>query len=229
MPAAVRLDTMRDGARARSDRTDTGFVSDSELNGYINKALLRIYRDLARTGGGRELYATSASFSTVASTESYSFATITGASDDILYVLGVDAQLTSDWRSLRPYTFTGRNRAATVSGWGLLDRPRYAVVGRQIRFIPAPSGVISCRLWYVPEPTALSADGDTITNNFGIDEFIELDAAIQVLAKEESDVSQLLVLRNEIRRQILTDARALDTGFPKQIQDIGRLDEDLWL
>ncbi|NIV38907.1 MAG: hypothetical protein GWN58_58665 [Anaerolineae bacterium] len=227
MPSTVMLSTLRTNALARADVPSATLVSDTELNGYINQAHRRIYRSIA-SGDGRDQFATSVSFSVSSGTDTYSFATVTGSTDDVMYVHGVDAQIDGNkWRTLRQYRFFDRNNRQDVGGWSLLDRPQYAIVGRQIRFLPDPSGSYTCRMWYTPEPAVLSSDSDTLTDHFGLSEYVELDAAIQVRAKEEADFRQLLALRENVRKQILEDARP-DADFPKRIRDVTRHDEDIW-
>ena len=231
MPAAVQLQTLRANVLDRADKPANTLVPDAEANNYINKAHRRIHRVLAGMAGGREQFTIFSQFNTVAGTDIYSFATVTGATDNILYINGIDAEYEGNtFRPVLPYTFIQRNRSQDRLGWGFYDRARYALVGRNIRFIPSPNAVHSVRVWYIPEPSLMVTDTDTLIDYFGLDEYVELDAAIQILSKEESDISTLLALREDIKSQILSDATTIDAGLPKTVQDVEHLNHDhlLW-
>ena len=78
----------------------------------------------------------------------------------------------------------------------------------------------SYRLWYVPTATTLTAGSDTVTLGNGWESYIELDAAIRMLNKEESDISALMALKEGVKARITTVAKNRDVSMPQVITDI---------
>jgi hypothetical protein len=228
MSTSVTLTNLQARARQRADKENSTFVGDTELTSYLNHSIRKVHAEVCK-GPGRDHHATSATWSTTASTASYSFDTVTGGggSDDVYQVLGVEAKLggLTVYVPLDRFHWRNRNRDSTWGGW---VRPRYAVVGRTIRFSPVPDAATDMQTWYITHPTPLSGGSDTYSSVMGWDEYVELDAAMQILAKEESDLSAMMLLRDEALRRVLANAE-VDTSTPLQWRDAEtEQDLDLW-
>jgi hypothetical protein len=90
-----------------------------------------------------------------------------------------------------------------------------------IEIIPGNSnGISNLRVWYYPNPKYLTSDSDTIDGRSGWEEWVVLDAATKLLAKEESDTSQLERQASRIWTRILTVAANRDAGQAKRITDV---------
>ena len=77
---------------------------------------------------------------------------------------------------------------------------------------------------YAPEATVLTAGSDTVNYPNGWEAFIVLDAAIQCLAKEESDTRTLAAERAAIVRQIELAKESRDLATPMRVVDTSNLD-----
>lgn len=199
------------------------FVEDAELLVYINSSIAELHDLLVATYS--DYYIESYEFSTVAGTDAYDLPAA-------FYKLkGVDALLSgSDYYSIRPFNFNERNLNQSGT-WGILGAPalRYRLIGDQVKFSPAPNGVYSMKLWYVPTATALAVDADIFPdlNNFA--EYVIVDVAMKMLAKEESDVTVLSALKMDLRKRIENMAQNRDAEQPESISDIYADNDDFWI
>ena len=67
----VALNTLRDEARQRADQVNTTFVTDSELNGYLNNSWSELY-DILVSKYHDDYFLTSTSITVTSGTSSYS-------------------------------------------------------------------------------------------------------------------------------------------------------------
>jgi hypothetical protein len=107
---------------------------------------------------------------------------------------------------------------------------RYRLQGSNIVFEPSPSNNLSIRLTYVPRFTDLSSDTDTFDGINGWEDYVIIDAAIKMLAKEESDVSTLYQMKRDIKTRIEEMSRFRDAAQVDTITDVqdGYYDEWRW-
>lgn len=220
----VTLAQLRTRARQRADQENSEFISDSELNGYINASIAELHDLLVSAYGEDYFLATPQAISTVAGTADYSL------SSDFYKLKGVDCRLNNnEWFSLRPFNFNERNRNQDVT-WGLIGGPdiRYRIMGSKIKFSPTPNGVFSVQIWYVPTATTLSLDSDTLNDINGFSEYVIVDAAIKMLLKEESDVSVLLAQKEQLKRRLEIMAENRDAGQPESVSDVYAENNEFW-
>jgi hypothetical protein len=220
---SVTLLELKTRARERADMTNSTFIEEEELTGYINSSIAELY-DLLVAAYGSEYFL-----------ESYDFATVNNQADYALpanfyKMKGVDTQLNSDtWFSVRPFNFNERNRNQDIV-WGLIGGPsiRYRILGSNIRFSPLPSGPFNVRLWYVPLSTKLVADSDIFDDLNQFSEYVITDAAIKMMQKEESDVSVLVSQKMDLRKRIENMSADRDAGQPESISDIYAENNEYW-
>jgi hypothetical protein len=219
--ASVTLLSFRNQIRQRANMVNSTFVSDSELNGYINNSIAELY-DILVQKYGNEYYATSSTFNLVSGTESYSLPAT------FFKMLGVDLLLAgNDYATLKPHMFSERNKYRQT----ILRGPyggsflRYRIQDNLIFFSPIPSTTDQIRLWFVPRPTTLSADGDTYDDINGWGEYIIVDGSIKCLQKEESDVSALMMQKQALVKRVEEAAGNRDAGFSYRIADTRK---DYW-
>lgn len=229
--AAIRL-----SAKQRADRVNSQFVTDSEWNGYINKAMFELY-DLLVTNYEDYFLATPVQFVADGSTFLYPLPngsnTFTNAltnatfTPKALYKLsGVDLALNNAanaYVTVNKFNFADRNRfvypntASTIYG---VFNLQYRMMGSNIEFIPTPSGNQKIRLWYIPRLSELLLDTDT--TDIGISGWIEyviVRAAKYALDKEESDSTVLTQELAMLNSRIVEAASNRDAGMPDKISD----------
>jgi hypothetical protein len=219
--ATITLAQLRTEARERADMQNNNFVKDSELNNYINNSISELH-DLLIQAYESDYYINEVEFTTTSQQDSYDLSTV--ISDDNFYKLrGVDAKLNnSEWFTLQPFTFNERNRRQNFGAWRYLgiSNVRYRLVGNTIRFTPVPDDNIPVRLWYIPTAQVLTNDTDTLRDLNNFSEYIIVDAAIKMLAKEESDTTQLERTKAQLKRRIEEAANNRDAGMGDSVSDV---------
>lgn len=197
---STTLTELQTRARQRADMVSSAFISDAELTTYINQGLFELY-DLV-VAAFEDYFTTSTTF-TISSGNAYtlpaSFYKLRGLDYQTDSVVGV-------YVPLRQYNFLNRNTRNTAPYYMTGGTAReFRIMGDQILFIPEDGAAGNYRLWYVPTVVELSSGSDTIPNSlskFGWDEYIVLYAAERMLAKEESDTSDVIRQRAEIAARI---------------------------
>lgn len=211
------VDTAIDLADMRYSKfVDQSDTTDSELLRYLNIA----YRDFYNTvlQANNQYFTTNATINVVGGQDEYNLPS------DFYKLDGVDLQVSADGRylTLRPFMFAERNKfraglAFTNSPYGQVFK--YLLVGNKIRFLPLPSMNSTVQLWYTPNPTKITSLSQNIEVMVGGDEYISLVVAMAMLAKEESDTSQLNAKRLEVLQQLKNVLQTRDNGAPEYITD----------
>lgn len=222
MSKTVTLSSIRTQARQRADMVNSSFVTDSELNGYINNSAAELY-DLLVQKFGNDYYLSTSNITADGTNDQFSLPT------DFYKLVGVEIQVTgNDWITLRPFMFQERNRYSTAISrtiYGVTDI-RYRVQGSNMRFAPIPTANQVFRLWYVPVITTLVSDSDTLDGVNGYEEYVIVDAAIKCLQKEETDCSVLLTQKQALIKRVEEAAENRDSGGGDRISDVRRTDYD---
>lgn len=229
MSRNVTLAALRSQARQRADQENSNFISDSELDSYINASTAEL-RDIIVSAYGGDYNLENVTFATTGSTESYDLPS------DFYKLRGVDVNDTTNlsatdgWHVLKPFTFEERNDGDI--NWsrrsGFLDFSRYRLVGNQIRFSPIPQTERAVRLWYISVSPVLTGSAETVDGVNGFEEYIVVDSAIKMMQKEESDVSVLLGQKAQLLRRIEEMAANRDVGSPDRITDVHYDPYQLW-
>lgn len=207
--ASVTLTTLLTRVRERADMAGSSFVADARLADWINEANQRLY-GMVVDALGEEYYSSSQSFTTVAEQADYALPS------GFYKLLGVDLDYHGVMRALKRYERPERNTFRELRPEAL---PRYALVGSNLRLYPAPTGGLSGAILYVPECATLVNAGDTVSYPNGWEKFIVIDAAVQALLKEESDVRALVAERGRIEQEIRDAKEARDMATPKRVID----------
>lgn len=209
--ATVTLSELRTRARTRANMENSEFVSDTELNQFINDSLAELDDLLIASFGNDYRVSSTSPANTVAGTTSYALPSA------FYKLLGVDVRSSSGdrWTSLRPFNFNERNRDTDDT----LQALRYRLSGSNFILSQDP-GVISYRLWYIPVLTPLTVDGSTYTDTQNFAEYAVVDAAIKCMEKEESDTTDLRNDKAALKRRIEEMAQNRDAGQPSSISDI---------
>lgn len=158
----MNLGQLRIAARQRADMVNSTFVTEDELNSYINASYFELY-DLLVQKYGDDYYVEQYSFQLQGNQTRYDLP------DNFFKLLGVDLAISSGpdgYVSLRPFTLAERNRYSTanVQTWIGVTNLRYRLSGNKIWFTPSPNMGQTIRLWYVPRLREL-VDVPTVTVN----------------------------------------------------------------
>lgn len=212
---SITLAQLKTQARDRADMTNSLFIGDDELVNYINSSIAELH-DLLIGAYDSDYYMTEYNFSTVANTSNYALPA------SFYKLRGVDKLDGGEYVSLRPFNFNERNSKYNDN----LDQYRYRLIGNNISFYPAPSGVDQIKLWYTPVATKLVLDADVLSDLNQYAEYVIVDAAIKMAQKEESDVSVLMAQKADIRKRIENMASNRDSGSSDAVSDIYAANDD---
>lgn len=214
----VSLTQLISRVRERTDTVGSSFVSDSAITDWINEAHSKLHGMLV------EAFAEEYSFKVE------DFTTVAGQTDYpvtcCFYKLyGVDLDLGGRILSLKPFNRNERNFHRNMRSSSV---PGYRLSGNVLRIFPAPQPGLTGQISYAAEATLLSSGSDTVKYPNGWERFIVLDAAIQVLIKEESETSALVRERELIRTEIekAKELRTLDGPYRVVDMDIVDFNQD---
>ena len=216
---SITLSQLRTESRERADMEHSTFVSDSELNSYINNSISELHDLLIQAYDG-DYYIEEATFTTTASTSSYSLSSIITAGD--FYKLrGIDAKIIDNsWKTLNPFNFNDRNKYQNSEGCLGLYLLKYRLVGENLVFTPTPDADTEVKVWYVPIAQTLTLDTDSYDDLNNFSEYVIVDAAIKMLQKEESDVSILVSQKKALYNRIEQAANNRDVGQGDSVSDV---------
>lgn len=215
--AAVTLSTLRTRVRERADMSTAGFIADSatSIDAFINEGVQRLHEKLVEAYG-EEYISSSASLTCTGS------ASDVALPSDFMKLYGVDMPISGTRRALRPYMRAERN-AYREGGVTWQTVPRYSLVGAYIRFLPIPPAC-TATIYYAPSATLLVNTSDTVNFPNGWERYVVLYAAIQCLAKEESDTRDLRteMQREEAALESIKESR--DAAYPRSVVDLDLAD-----
>jgi len=231
------LSQIRLQAQQRADRVNSNFLTKSEWNQNINKAMFELY-DLLITV--YEDYYVAPPIQFVSDGVTYLYPLPNGSNTFLnalnlnetvtpppyYKLLGVDLAIqnvTNGYATVNKFNFIDRNRfvypntASTIYG---VFNLQYRVMGSNLEFIPTPSANQGIRLWYIPRLAELLQDTDTTTTGIsGWIEYVIVRAAKYALDKEESDTSKLTEELVFLKGRIEETAANRDAGIPDKISD----------
>lgn len=190
MPLQTLLQ-LRTRARQESDQVNSLFCSDAEVNSYIRTAYQDLYGQIVQAFGCDYFTQTpTAGYTFTTDGINQLFALPTSGGEQLMFkLLGVDVAVASgvtQYISLKPFAFADRNRAAFPN-------------------TQVPQAGQTIRLLYIPFPTLPVLDIDVIDGVNGWEEFIVIDVAMKMMAKEESDVSVLMGRRRMMEERLASE------------------------
>ena len=216
----VTLADLTTRVRERADMVGSSFVSDSTIYVWITEAHQKLHGMLVDALGEEYKY------------EIASFVTATGQIDFAVpccfYKLyGVDMEINGEVVALKPFNRAERNRYRNLDGSSSIA-PMYSLSGNNLKLFPVPPAGLSGEVIYAPEATRLTLATDEVAYPNGWERFIVIDAAIQVLLKEESSVTALVAERDLIIREIKEAKENRDLANPKRVVDVFDTENILW-
>ena len=208
--------TLRTGARQRADMEDTTFVSDAELNTWIEDARSELH-DLLVTQY-EDFYANIDTITLVNGQENYALPTDYYKTLAMFYISG-GLRYELERFNLHELADYANDRVPLLaSGEHLL----YRIIGNEVYFEPKPADASTVEHWYVPHVTALTDDVTTLALPIvpGWQECIEVAVAIEMKSKEEADTSYLERKLAQLRQRIVNSAAVRDAGKPQRVRDV---------
>ena len=188
MPRTATLAEMRSQVRRETDQEQSTFVSDAEINRWLNQGIAEVWRLLVNADPNRGLVSTT--IATTTGTTEYALPS------GFMAIRGLDYPL-GDGRycDVQPYAFTERNQLQSPLGTLVGTPCRYLVLRgdvsnstSRLSLLPDP-GTASYRLWYVGVPATLSLDADTFDGIIGFEDYAVAWACERVRRKAEEDPS----------------------------------------
>jgi len=142
---AITLSSLRTSVRQRADMENSQFVTDTELDSYINNSYKELY-DIV-VSRFEDYYSTQLLF-TVSTGNTQALPT------DFYKLRGIDELLggVDNYLPLTKWIFGERGTVNRITGLGLTGylRPQYRVMGGNIEFLPETIATGDYRLWYIP-------------------------------------------------------------------------------
>lgn len=212
---SVTLSQLISRVRQRADMVGSSFVTDAEVTVYVNDALTELYDVLVREYGTENFISTHY-FYTVASQNDYNLPT------DFYRLAGIDVNPGDGYVELSKFNHSDRNLYANEQPFNsTVPRMRYRLRDSTFELQPAPPDAYGSRVYYIPQITALAADGDTVDSSIvtGHIEYAVVTAAIKCLNKEESDISTLTAEQTMLRARIGDAAKSRDITLPDPVLD----------
>lgn len=207
MARTFTLAQLRTKVRERADQENSGFIDDTELNGYISSSYTRLYDILVKSG--LHYFETT---QTIVADGSDNYA----LPADYYGTLGVDfIESTDVFIEVPEYMFHERNDFGTSGSSHALG---YRIIGTVIELLPKPT-TGSYRHIYLPAAVDLTTDSQTVDGVSGWEEFIVLDSAIKCYIKEEAASGPLDREREVIRREIQEAAENRAMQQPRVVAD----------
>lgn len=211
--ATVTLSDLRTRVRQRANMENSTFVTNAELNVYINQAIADL-RDKMISKVGEDYFADEELYSLQSNVDTYALP------NDFYKILYVEVKGDDGYYyKMRRFEVSERNFGASPINYYIPDI-RYRLRGNNIVFTPQNLiGGREVRMTYVPIPTELSLNTDTLQGYNGWETYVIVYAARMALVKEESDTSQLdaELLRLDGRMESMSDNR--DQAEPARIYD----------
>jgi len=147
MPKRVGLNSIRTNVRRRADMENSQFVSDAEVDDYVNHAWNELY-DIIIQNYEEDYFLKNSDITLVSDTESYDLPS------DFYKARGVDYKNGNDYMPIHRYNFSERSRSASSL--------KYRIQGEKIFFSPTPTSSDTIRIWYIPNPRLLEFTSATI-------------------------------------------------------------------
>ena len=219
------LGAIRLQCQQRADRVNSQYVTLPEWNNYISLSYKELY-DLLIAAYGTDYYiATPYTYTTSGTTDPTYNAQVYPLPVDfyklVLCEVALNPNDPNSWITIRQYERIQQNlwNYPNIYTFYGITNLRYRLTGTQIQLVPIASAGQTLRIWYAPRPAKLVADTDILDGISGWEEYIIVDAAIKALAKEESDVSELMAEKMALKARLESMAQNRNIAEPQKVSD----------
>ena len=169
---STTLAQLREKVRQRADQEHSDFVTDAELDAYINNSYTELYDIIVSK---HEDYFVE---EYVANADSEGHVVVP---PDFYKLVGVDFYNNGDYFALKKWMFADRNKVQRTNlvlayGYTIL---KYRLINNTVRMLPKDAAQDKqFKLWYVPSVAPITESNPLPAYN-GWDEYIIIDAAIK--------------------------------------------------
>ena len=215
----VTLNYVRTLARQRADRVNSQFVTDVELNNYINASYKELYDILIQKYGDDYYVASTYTWTTDGSSVLYPLPP--DFYKNLLVEVALNPQDNNSWITLRTFQRIQQNlwNYPNVYTFYGITNLRYRIDGNYLHIVPISTAGQTLRMWYAPRPVKLVQDNQIVDGVSGWEEYIIVDAARKILLKEESDTSFLLAEKQALLTRIESAAENRNASDPERVSD----------
>lgn len=232
MTQTMTLLQVRNLAYAAADMsgstTSDGLVPVAEANAYVNASLAELNGLLVRNDVS--FYLTSTIVTVPSGQTGFALPSqvtpnSTGNGNnpvDFMAMMGLDRSGDStgspqSFFSVHPLTHWDERNLGNNTFYVPAYQPviRYRIIGNSVQLFPPLNAPGTYRLWWYPDSPTLVNDTDTFDNQRYWGEYVRLDVAIKMLAKEESDASTLMAQKDRLIETILLMGSDRDLSAPK--------------
>lgn len=219
---STTLADLRTEVRNRADLNNSNFITDSELDSYINYSLKELHALLVNSYGSDYFL-----LNTVMTVAANAEVTTENLPTGSLKINGVDLLVGSNYVTLQPFNFNERNRASGLNVQGQASgnytNYRYRPRGRQIAITPKANGSLVLNVWYTPGIENLTTGSATVEENDTLNgwlEYVVVDACIKCKQKEETSDKEFMQQKQALIKRIVTESQNRDQGQPATVTDV---------
>lgn len=223
MATTMSLAQFRTAVRQRTNNENaTGvytnsFITDAELNSYINQSIFELYDILIQKFGSEYFVANPSTITTDGVNSLFNLPA------DFYKLIGVALQINgSSYVPLKQGSMAEMLALQGVVNQQVIgvNTLIYRLRAGKIWIAPLPQAGQILQLIYVPTFTTLNGDSDTFDGISGWTEYVIVDASIKCLQKEESDVSVLMMQKAQLLERIESAAANRDAANPSTVADV---------
>jgi hypothetical protein len=147
MADLASLSELRTLVRQRADMQNSQFVTDDEVDSYINHSWAELY-DILVSKSAEDYFLNTHTITLTSGTTTYDLPS------DFYKARGVDLTVGSDTIPIRRYNWAERNQGTQ---YNLTYNYRYRIQGNSIVFNPQPNGSNTVSLYYIPSPRKMQS------------------------------------------------------------------------
>lgn len=208
------LALLRSQVRERANMENSQFVSDAELDRYINLSISEMYDMLCEKD--EDYNVSEYAISLVPNQDAYDLPV------DFYRLRGVDLNIDGNNSiTLKRFEFADRNRFNSYPSLAVNFDIRYRLRSNKITLSPkANVSAQNLTVWYTPLPQVLVDDSDVLDGYNGWEEIVVVKTAIKCLVKEESDTSQLQLEYEQLKQRLDSAMDKRDSAEPSKISDV---------
>lgn len=214
MARSRTLGDMRSDVRLRADLVGNQFVTDSELNEYINQSLAELYDRLVKSRG-QEYYAAEQTIATTG-VETYALPA------DHYETLYVELDYGGTRSRLGSYSFHERARLLGTSAANPGVPVAFRIIAGNLSLLPLPTAGYTVRHWYVPACPRLTNDAASFDGVDGWEEYAIWRAVAYVQQKEQIDATFALGFVGTLGQRIDGLAPFRATQNTERVTDVYR-------
>jgi len=212
---STTLANMRVRARRAADMDQTQFVTDNEVNDWVNASLSELHDIMVMSF--EDYYEKELTINVIAGQDTYLLPL------DFLKAQGVDANVGGITYSVPRYMASERNVYKSFPGtaFGGVLGMYYRIVGNELRFIPTPVATVAT-LRYIRQFQPLVTDTDLVDQVIpqGWEEYSVVDVAARMAIKEESDAGPFIQQKESLSSRIMAAAETRDAQEPYRVTDV---------